>query len=75
MSDLGSPKFTQPLDDYISAKQNSPGTLVPSATKVMAVTDSVSPAEQPKCDAKSPISAVINPIMMMEQRKVSQPPK
>jgi len=51
-----------------------PGTDVPSATKAMAVTESLSPTEQPKALATSPMTAVSTPIQMMEMVKQSQPP-
>lgn len=51
-----------------------PGTLVPSATKAMAVTESFSPTEQPKEEATSPITAVSTPIQTIDITKQSQPP-
>lgn len=48
---------------------NKPGTLVPSATNVMAVTESRTPTVQPKCDAKSPIKAVSMPIHIIDNTK------
>lgn len=50
-----------------------PGTLVPRATSATAVTASRSPTVQPKWDAKSPITAVNNPIPMIENTKQSHP--
>lgn len=51
------------------------GTLVPTATNVMAVTVSERPTKQPKMAAKSPIIAVRNPIIDSAQRNDSQPPQ
>ncbi len=51
-----------------------PGTLVPSATKAMAVTESLSPTEQPKAEATSPMTAVRIPIHTIDITKQSQPP-
>ncbi|VEL11329.1 unnamed protein product [Protopolystoma xenopodis] len=51
-----------------------PGKLVPKATKVIAVTASVSPIEQPKPLARSPMMAVSKPITIMLTLKQSQPP-
>ena len=51
-----------------------PGTEVPSATKAMAVTESLSPTEQPNALDTSPIIAVNTPIQVMEMQKQSQPP-
>lgn len=51
----------------------SPGTDVPSATNTTAVTESFSPIVQPKCDAKSPVTAVSTPISEMETMKQAQP--
>lgn len=52
---------------------NIPGTLVPNATKEIAVTESFIPHVHPKCDAKSPIKAVRTPIIMMAQMKHNHP--
>jgi hypothetical protein len=52
-----------------------PGTDVPRATKVMAVTVSFSPTVQPKWAATSPTSAVNTPIRMIETKKHAQPPQ
>lgn len=35
---------------------NSPGTEVPSATNTTAVTESLRPTVQPKCEARSPVT-------------------
>ena len=51
-----------------------PGTLVPSATKAMAVTESLSPTEHPKAEATSPMMAVRTPIHTIDITKQSQPP-
>lgn len=48
--------------------------LVPRATNVIAVTESVSPMVHPKCDAKSPIKAVRPPMKMMATTKHAHPP-
>lgn len=47
-----------------------PGTLVPKATKAIAVMVSFRPTVHPKWDAKSPITAVRIPIPRMEITKV-----
>ena len=47
-----------------------PGTLVPSATKAMALTESFKKMKQPRCPAMSPMSAVLPPIMRMLITKV-----
>lgn len=52
---------------------NSPGTEVPSATKTTAVTESFRPIVQPKWDARSPMTAVSRPIIMIEMVKHAQP--
>ncbi len=54
---------------------HSPGKLVPNATKEMAVTESFIPIVQPKLDAKSPITAVSRPIIVMDTVKHAQPPQ
>lgn len=46
---------------------------MPRATKVTAVTESFSPTEQPKCDAKSPMTAVRTPINMIDTVKHKYP--
>ena len=51
-----------------------PGNEVPNATKDIAVTLSLSPQLHPKCDAKSPITAVNKPIQPIETIKQAQPP-
>lgn len=50
-----------------------PGRLVPRATKVVAVTASVSPTQHPNEEARSPIMAVRNPIAIIDTMKHSQP--
>jgi hypothetical protein len=52
-----------------------PGKEVPKATKEIAVTLSFRPIVQPKCEAKSPITAVKTPIIIIETVKQAQPPK
>lgn len=47
-----------------------PGTLVPNATNVMAVTASSTQTVHPKWDATSPMIAVSTPIQNMETVKV-----
>lgn len=51
-----------------------PGTLVPSATIDMAVTESLRLMVQPKWLAMSPMSAVKNPMPSMDTTKHDQPP-
>lgn len=51
-----------------------PGILVPRATKTMAVTESLMPKVQPKCDATSPIMAVTTPIDRIDTTKQRYPP-
>ena len=46
-----------------------PGTLVPSATKAMALTESFKKMKHPKWLATSPMTAVQTPIMAMEMTK------
>lgn len=48
---------------------NEPGTLVPSATNTIAVTESLMPSVQPKWDATSPMTAVTIPIAIMDTTK------
>ena len=48
---------------------NVSGRLVPRATKVMAVTESSNPTEQPKRDARSPMTAVVRPTYASDQKK------
>lgn len=52
---------------------HSPGIEVPNATNTTAVTVSRSPTVQPKCDAKSPMTAVRRPMTLMETKKQAQP--
>lgn len=49
---------------------NVPGTLVPRATKAIAVIASLRPMVQPKCEARSPINAVRIPIPRMDKTNV-----
>ena len=51
------------------------GTEVPRATKVMAVTLSLSPTRQPKMEARSPTIAVRTVISASAEMKASQPPQ
>lgn len=51
-----------------------PGILVPKATKQMAVTESLIPSVQPKCEATSPIIAVTTPIQKIDTTKHKYPP-
>ena len=46
---------------------NKSGTLVPTATKVIAVTVSGNPTRHPKIEARSPMIAVRNPIILKAQ--------
>lgn len=46
---------------------------MPSATNVIAVTASSRPTVQPKCDAKSPMTAVRIPIQTMDDTKQRYP--
>ena len=50
-----------------------PGTLVPNATIVIAVMESLMWLQQPKCDAMSPITAVKTPILNIDMKKVGHP--
>lgn len=50
-------------------KLHLPGKLVPNATKTIAVTESLIPSVQPKCDATSPITAVTIPIEHIDTKK------
>lgn len=43
--------------------------LVPRATNTMAVTESLMPSVQPKCEATSPMTAVTSPMQMMDTTK------
>jgi len=67
------------ITNKIAVKQRSswsqalPGTLVPSATKTMAITASLTPTEHPKCEVTSPMIAVIPPITMMQTKKAAWP--
>jgi hypothetical protein len=47
-----------------------PGTLVPSATKAMALTPSFKLIKQPRCPATSPMMAVLPPMKRMLITKV-----
>ena len=50
-----------------------PGKLVPTATKLMAVTVALSPTVHPSPSARSPIIAVISPMKTMDTMKAAQP--
>jgi hypothetical protein len=51
-----------------------PGKLVPRETKAMAVTLSLSPTVQPKCEDTSPTSDVITPMKTTHVTKHGYPP-
>lgn len=51
-----------------------PGTLVPRATNVTAVTASLTPTVQPKCEAMSPMKAVRTPTPQIDTKKHKYPP-
>ena len=51
------------------------GTLVPMATKVIAVTLSFKPTRHPKIVAKSPTMAVRHPIATRDTKKDNHPPQ
>ena len=51
-----------------------PGKLVPRETNAIAVTLSLSPTVQPKCDDTSPISDVMTPMKMTHVTKHGYPP-
>ena len=53
---------------------NKSGRLVPSATKVMAVTSALSPIRQPNMVARSPTITVRSPIIPRATQNVNQPP-
>lgn len=55
------------MDAKVSGKE------VPSATKVMAVTESGMPIEHPNKLAKSPMKPVTMPVMASATKKVAQP--
>jgi hypothetical protein len=57
-----------PLSSFVGGL---PGILVPRATKPMAVTESLSPILQPRCEAKSPITAVRTPMPAIETTKAT----
>ena len=52
---------------------SQPGTLVPSATMVMAVIESFMWLIQPKCAATSPMTAVSRPMKKIDITKAGQP--
>ena len=51
-----------------------PGTEVPKATKAMAFTVSFKKMKHPKCEATSPMTAVIKPIIRIDATNVKYPP-
>lgn len=51
---------------YIHTVPVIPGTLVPSATKAMAFTESLRKIKQPRCPAMSPMRAVFAPISKID---------
>ena len=53
---------------------NKSGRLVPSATKVMAVTSALRPIRQPNIVARSPTITVRSPIIPRATQNVNQPP-
>jgi len=56
---------------YMKGKQLSvPGTLVPSATKAIALTQSLRLMKQPRWPATSPIIAVQPPMKKIERTNV-----
>ena len=67
-------KFPDPSNIYdIAAIDLKPGKLVPTATKLMAVTEAFSPTVHPSPSARSPIIAVIIPMKTMDTMKAAQP--
>ena len=56
-----------------TTRKHTPGTLVPSATKAMALTESLRKMKHPRCPATSPMMAVQNPIIRIETTKVKYP--
>ena len=63
----------QKRKNVVIIKQSKPGTLVPSATIVMAVIESLMWLIQPKCAAISPMTAVSKPMKKMDVTKAGQP--
>ena len=61
------------LKGVYEASVDKPGTLVPKATKAMALTPSLRLMKQPRCPAISPIIAVLAPMKRMETTKVGYP--
>ena len=67
-------KIPDPSNIYDScATDLKPGKLVPTATKLMAVTVALSPMVHPSPSARSPITAVISPMKTMDTMKAAQP--
>lgn len=68
-------KYFHALKIFVSCARArvSPGTLVPRATKAMALTLSFKKMKHPKCPAMSPIRAVLAPIIKMLTTKVGYP--
>ena len=59
--------------EKVLKSNNVPGTLVPRATKAMALTESFRKMKHPRCPATSPMIAVTRPIMRMDVTKVAYP--
>ena len=57
----------------VVATDLKPGKLVPTATRLMAVTVALSPIVHPSPSARSPIIAVISPMKTMDTMKAAQP--
>lgn len=55
------------------ADGDQPGTEVPRATNTTAVTESLRPMVQPKCEARSPVTAVRMPTREIDTKKQAQP--
>lgn len=59
----------------MTAEFDLPGTLVPRATKQIAVTVSLIPRVHPKCEATSPMTAVTTPMQKIDITKHKYPPQ
>lgn len=64
---------TRPLVGLNDKHRCPPGTEVPRATNTTAVTESLRPTVQPKCEARSPVTAVRTPMREIETKKQAQP--
>lgn len=64
---------TRPLVGLNNKHRCPPGTEVPRATNTTAVTESLRPTVQPKCEARSPVTAVRTPMREIETKKQAQP--